>query len=405
MGVFLFEYIGFCSFANQYIWFHNQMTLNTLDSTSLQLNTLGATASCPSSPTPSEPSLRKSPSEGKLTDLLSRKRLQSESEEDQAKKLPRREMIKRHVAQENLIKDDFECSLCYRLLFSPVTTPCGHVFCKNCLSRCLDHNIQCPLCKSCLASYSSDRNHRTTEAVEQIIETYFAEDFNERLKVSEEEMAEFSRMAVEKHEIPIFVCTMAFPRVPCALHVFEPRYRLMIRQCMESGTRQFGMCIGMAGDTYAEYGTLLELRDVQYFPDGRSLADTVGARRFRVLSRSRRDGYDTARVEFLEDTQITEENRQSVQQKHDELYSEARGWFDRLTPVQKQRLGTIGPMPELETLPLEEQHGPAWVWWLLAVLPLDPRAQLTILAMNSLKDRMQALQRVLRYVARRANRQ
>lgn len=36
---------------------------------------------------------------------------------------------------------------------------------------------------------------------------------------------------------------MAYPTVPCPLHVFEPRYRLMIRRCMDTGTRQFGMCI------------------------------------------------------------------------------------------------------------------------------------------------------------------
>ena len=44
--------------------------------------------------------------------------------------------------------------------------------------------------------------------------------------------------------IPVFVCTLAFPSVPCPLPVFEPRYRLMIRRVMESGARQFGMCIG-----------------------------------------------------------------------------------------------------------------------------------------------------------------
>lgn len=43
--------------------------------------------------------------------------------------------------------------------------------------------------------------------------------------------------------IPVFVCTLALPTIPCPLHVFEPRYRLMIRQAMESGARQFGMCV------------------------------------------------------------------------------------------------------------------------------------------------------------------
>lgn len=45
-----------------------------------------------------------------------------------------------------------------------------------------------------------------------------------------------------QQEIPIFVCTLGYPYVPCPLHIFEPRYRLMVRQCMESGSRQFGMC-------------------------------------------------------------------------------------------------------------------------------------------------------------------
>ena len=54
-----------------------------------------------------------------------------------------------------LNKEDFECSLCYRLLYHPVTTPCGHVFCRQCLDRCLDHRSDCPLCKSSLAEVSS----------------------------------------------------------------------------------------------------------------------------------------------------------------------------------------------------------------------------------------------------------
>lgn len=36
---------------------------------------------------------------------------------------------------------------------------------------------------------------------------------------------------------------MSFPGIACPLHVFEPRYRLMIRRCQETGTRRFGMCI------------------------------------------------------------------------------------------------------------------------------------------------------------------
>ena len=46
---------------------------------------------------------------------------------------------------------------------------------------------------------------------------------------------------------------------------------------------------------------MLEIRDVQYFADGRSVIDTVGGRRFKVSSRDTKDGYDTATVEFFQD--------------------------------------------------------------------------------------------------------
>ena len=45
--------------------------------------------------------------------------------------------------------------------------------------------------------------------------------------------------------VPVFVCTTAFPGVPCPLYVFEPRYRLMVRRVVESGTRTFGMAACM----------------------------------------------------------------------------------------------------------------------------------------------------------------
>ena len=53
----------------------------------------------------------------------------------------------------------------------------------------------------------------------------------------------YCRVGLSENEIlPVFVCTMAFPSLPCPLHVFEPHYRLMIRRCLETGSRRFGMC-------------------------------------------------------------------------------------------------------------------------------------------------------------------
>ena len=56
----------------------------------------------------------------------------------------------RTVADGQARREDFECSLCYRLLWQPASTPCGHTFCRSCIDRWLDHSPTCPLCKMAL---------------------------------------------------------------------------------------------------------------------------------------------------------------------------------------------------------------------------------------------------------------
>lgn len=240
-----------------------------------------------------------------------------------------------------------------------------------------------------------------------ILQTYFPDDFVDRKKIHEEEICELAKMGLDRqHEVPVFVCTLAYPTVPCPLHVFEPRYRLMIRQCMEAGTRQFGMCVCMEDNesNFADFGTMLEVRDVQYFPDGRSLVDTVGGRRFKVLSRGVRDGYNTAKVEFLQDNLISLGSPEAAElmAMHNEVHEEAMEWFGGLPDVPKARITQhFGSPPALEQNILCLANGPSWAWWLVAILPLNPRAQLAILAMTSLKERLLALKRVITFVKKK----
>eukprot|EP00929_Paragymnodinium_shiwhaense_P120800 TRINITY_DN92850_c0_g1_i1.p1 TRINITY_DN92850_c0_g1~~TRINITY_DN92850_c0_g1_i1.p1 ORF type:complete len:328 (+),score=14.85 TRINITY_DN92850_c0_g1_i1:120-1103(+) len=53
--------------------------------------------------------------------------------------------------------DDFLCCLCFELLVAPVTTECGHSFCRHCLTRVLNEDQtslkgdeigRCPVCRS-----------------------------------------------------------------------------------------------------------------------------------------------------------------------------------------------------------------------------------------------------------------
>lgn len=48
------------------------------------------------------------------------------------------------------IPQEFECAVCMKLLLDPVSTSCGHTFCKTCIERSLDFRTQCPLCRATL---------------------------------------------------------------------------------------------------------------------------------------------------------------------------------------------------------------------------------------------------------------
>ncbi|XP_056358580.1 LON peptidase N-terminal domain and RING finger protein 2-like [Oenanthe melanoleuca] len=294
--------------------------------------------------------------------------------------------------EESLSISDLECSLCIRMFFEPVTTPCGHTFCKECLERCLDHRPNCPLCKQSLREYLKAGRYSPTVLLQDIMLATFPTQLAERRELHQAEMAELSNLT---KNIPIFVCTMSFPGIPCPLHVFEPRYRLMIRRCQESGTRRFGMCIYENGKSFADYGCMLEIRQVELLADGRSLVDTVGRQRFRVLSRGHRDGYHTADIEYLEDKKVSGEELQELQSLHESTYRLAQRFCEHGDLTSRHILMQHGPLPEKEEDIQASADGPTWCWWLISMLPLEPSYQLGLLSCTSLRARLCQLQHVL----------
>ncbi|KAM8733185.1 LON peptidase N-terminal domain and RING finger protein 3-like [Acanthopagrus schlegelii] len=338
--------------------------------------------------------------------LLKRKRRSTE-EEDEREGRERGDCLKRSKSEpaevnESSVSDvldptDLECSLCMRIFYEPVTTPCGHTFCLQCLERCLDHNPMCPLCKEELSEYLVKRQYCKTVLMETLISKYLPSELMERQKIHQDEIAELSNL---NKNVPIFVCTMAFPTVPCPLHIFEPCYRLMIRRCMETGTNCFGMCLADNLKGFADYGCLLEIRDVKFFSDGRSVVDTVGRRRFKVIQHRERDGYNTADIEYLEDVKVEGVAEGELQSLHDTVYDQALVWVNSLKAEQKERIeGHFGPMPRKDSVLQTTPNGPSWCWWLLAVFPLEGRAQLPFLALTSLKDRLSGIRKVLLFMA------
>ncbi len=108
-------------------------------------------------------------------------------------------------------------------------------------------------------------------------------------------------------ELPIFpLGVVLFPGMPLPLHIFEPRYRLMIDRALRRD-KTFGVAQLVEGtegerETWpASVGTTAEITEVVPFADGRMTVQTVGGRRFHILSIREEDEYLVAQCEWLED--------------------------------------------------------------------------------------------------------
>ncbi|XP_018570108.1 LON peptidase N-terminal domain and RING finger protein 2 isoform X2 [Anoplophora glabripennis] len=289
---------------------------------------------------------------------------------------------------------DLECILCSRCLLDPVTTDCGHTFCRGCLTRVLDHRLSCPLCMATLNV--RDYSRGSTVVLQQAIQFLVPKDFKERVSVNLKESVILERSS----DIPVFVCTNAFPGVACPLYVCEPRYRLLARRCLQSPTKRFAMASKESnGNKFVQFGTILEVKDAVNLGDGRYILTTVGVKRFKVISRNEQDGYDTAKVQYVKDSVVLAEKVPELLALHEKVYSKASKWIRSLKPkvlAEVERL--IGQMPNVEKNWLSLPDGPSWTWWLMPILPLSSQLQVGFLSTTSLEKRLRAIDKMFEHM-------
>ncbi|KAG8936154.1 hypothetical protein FRC02_004182 [Tulasnella sp. 418] len=299
------------------------------------------------------------------------------------------------------------CEICFSVLLNPVTTPCQHTFCSKCLSRTLDHSLQCPLCRQELPGYAYFYDHAVNKVISSIIIRAFPQVHADR----EAALAEEERIA--RLDTPIFVCQLSFPGMPTLLHFFEPRYRLMLRRCLQSPNPAFGIVMppqGPVGNEGNDYGTMLEIVSVQMLPDGRSMVETRGTYRFRIVERGNLDGYLVGRIQRIDDysedvesmltglTTAGQTNESStamtsavppqvLESTNEELMQICRDFYEQIKSgaapwVVQQLNNTYGAMPEdLST----------FTFWMALLLPIDEREKAKLLPIRSPRLRLRLL--------------
>src|SRR5918996_596949 len=203
-------------------------------------------------------------------------------------------------------------------------------------------------------------------------------------------------------ELPIFPLPIVlFPGSSQPLHIFEPRYRQLLADCL-GGDRRFGIAY-VAADPAApdrdpvpepgDIGCVAVIGATHALPDGRSNILTEGERRFVLLEWVPQDvPYRVARVEEFDDEPFDPVEITT-------LAGDVREHFQRLINAIGARAGGMG---ETERGGDPPQDPARLSFHVAAALDLDPEVKCALLALRSTSHRLRQLAAVLRTAARDA---
>ncbi|EXJ91253.1 hypothetical protein A1O1_04363 [Capronia coronata CBS 617.96] len=306
------------------------------------------------------------------------------------------------------VRAELDCHVCYQLMLDPVTTSCGHTFCRRCFGRAMDHSSYCPMCRRRLPTQAaSSAPLASNKLLNDLMQCLLPDQLAARKAMAEEE-----DRVDEENRLPLFPCTLAFPQMPTFLHIFEPRYRLMVRRVLDNGSRKFGILMtrmqsfsnpeGTGIPRFQPIGTVLYIERIEMLPDGRSLIETRGLSKFRVLDTDVFDGYLVGRVERVDDIPIREEEmRESEETSRSAFPGESEA--GRIQRMSTQALLEYG----LSFVERARSRSARWLhqrvlaaygepatdpavfpYWLASVLPIAEEEKYQLLPTTSVRQRL-----------------
>lgn len=188
--------------------------------------------------------------------------------------------------------------------------------------------------------------------------------------------------------MPMFPLGMVLlPTMVVPVHVFEPRYRQMAKDCLE-GDREFGVVliergseVG-GGDIRTDAGTVARIINAQELPDGRWGLVAEGKRRIRVSRWLEDDPYPQAEVQDWPDDEL---GRDGESELTADLPPVAAAWR-RVLALQSE-LGAPGPPA---TLDVSDDPSTA-VWQIASLSPMGPLDRQQLLTAGGAAHRLSLL--------------
>jgi Lon protease-like protein len=190
-------------------------------------------------------------------------------------------------------------------------------------------------------------------------------------------------------QLPIFpLPVVLLPGMLMPLHIFEPRYRQMIHDCLQ-GQRLFGLtyhpdsAVGtLVIPVVGSVGCAAHIMSIVPLPDERSNILTAGLCRYKTAEYISQDPYLLARIEFFEDEP-----------------TEAGVPLDLIQEVSDLFLRFLKAMQTLRDAPMARYtlpEDPEQLSFAVASVVLtEPEEQLEVLQMRSTEERFQFLEQEL----------
>jgi len=194
-------------------------------------------------------------------------------------------------------------------------------------------------------------------------------------------------------ELPLFpLPVVLFPGAPLPLHIFEPRYREMLRD-VQAGDQTFGLSYFDASESTSDeppvghVGCAAEIVEAQDTPDGRANIMTVGVARYTVESYVETDRmYLIGKVRFFEDMPEADSELDTLSAQVVELFMKiARA----VRTINNERAA----LPDLQTDDPERLS-----FLIAAAMEMDAEIKLGLLELRSTGERLTRIRNMLKDV-------
>ena len=169
--------------------------------------------------------------------------------------------------------------------------------------------------------------------------------------------------------LPLFPLEIVlFPGAPLPLHIFEPRYKEMIAECMAE-KRAFGM-VRVKESALAAVGCSATIVNVlKKYDDGRLDIAAEGIQRFEIESLNQERSFLQGEVTYFDD----------------EPSAVGKGPIDTLIELHQQLFSVLGQNVEVE------RDAPSLSFHLASELPVDLDFKQALLEMKSEAERIETL--------------